>query len=607
MSAALRLMASFKLAEQEFGIPSVLSADKFDSNTREDITACAPVPFHVPLPLCLAPCLHRYITEFMHYENLAKLGKAHNAKAISLEKQRLEAEATELQKKIEEQKKQQEEKEARIAVLRKQHEELQAENEQQERQHAAQAAATAEEARTIDQRAAQRREELEVQLHEAEELRRKQEDTMQAARLLEEHRQALAQQEGMARLQAQDLQRVHEEMYRQIQQRSQEAHQLQLMQEEAQRREAEEKQRREEAGRSLAEAEARSRALAERQEVQRRKSEAMAKVLAERREAMDRKQKELATLQQQRKDVEHGLEEMRAKKQAEEAALKREQENLERLVEENDKKVVQLKQTGEMLKGEVQKSQQECELERERLVSEKDKNEKLLQQFAKETCLVRQGSLTKQGNLLRDHRRWFVLKPDGLYYFDSPDDLYRPVGVIPLEQITDTVMIKSSTANRFLFSVTTNKKSYTFVAKTQDEAQQWVNDIRSFSDRLSDICPTPLTQQLKLKTPPSLLLKVGTAGGTSSAPLHPATQHQQLQKPKQEQEPEPAPAQQQEPAKEKEAPTSAPAAPPVVTPVEPVVTPVATPAVTPATPAPVQQQAPPQAKGGWKLAAKKPH
>eukprot|EP01105_Mastigella_eilhardi_P013196 TRINITY_DN2999_c0_g1_i3.p1 TRINITY_DN2999_c0_g1~~TRINITY_DN2999_c0_g1_i3.p1 ORF type:complete len:396 (-),score=116.49 TRINITY_DN2999_c0_g1_i3:71-1258(-) len=375
-----------------------------------------------------------------------------------------------------------------------------------------------------------------------------------------------------------------------------------------------EKQRREEAGRSLAEAEARSRALAERQEQQRRKSEAMAKMLAERREAMERKQKELSTLQQQRKDIEHGLEEMRSKKQAEEAALKREQENLTRLVEENDKRVVQLKQTGEMLKGEVQKSQQECEHERERLATEKDKNEKLLQQFAKETCLVRQGSLTKQGNLLRDHRRWFVLKPDGLYYFDSPDDLYRPVGVIPLQQVTDAAMIKSSSTNRFLFSVTTNKKAYTFVAKTQDDAQQWVNDIRSFAERLADICPTPLTQQLKLKTPPSLLLKVATTGGPSSAAhstVHPSGQQDEATAASTPTV-APAPAAPEasaapEPAVE----TTTPEAGTPLTTSEPLATsatlaPPAPAAAAPATPATIPVQTAP-AKGGWKLAARKPH
>jgi len=97
---------------------------------------------------------------------------------------------------------------------------------------------------------------------------------------------------------------------------------------------------------------------------------------------------------------------------------------------------------------------------------------------AKEGFLIKRGEKRKNWKM-----RWFVLKPDGYYYFETPKE-WRPKNVIPTKEITLIAKISDEELERlkppppynyfFFFKVCTAKRELVCCATSIDELEDWV-------------------------------------------------------------------------------------------------------------------------------------
>jgi len=97
---------------------------------------------------------------------------------------------------------------------------------------------------------------------------------------------------------------------------------------------------------------------------------------------------------------------------------------------------------------------------------------------AKEGFLIKRGEQRKNWKI-----RWFVLKPDGYYYFETPKE-WRPKNVIPTKEITLITKISDEELEKikppppynyfFFFKVCTAKREFVCAATSIDELEDWV-------------------------------------------------------------------------------------------------------------------------------------
>jgi len=97
---------------------------------------------------------------------------------------------------------------------------------------------------------------------------------------------------------------------------------------------------------------------------------------------------------------------------------------------------------------------------------------------AKEGFLIKRGDKRKNWKI-----RWFVLKPDGYYYFETPKE-WRPKNVIPTKEITLISKISDEDVEKlkppppynyfFFFKVCTAKREFVCCATSIDELEDWV-------------------------------------------------------------------------------------------------------------------------------------
>jgi len=97
---------------------------------------------------------------------------------------------------------------------------------------------------------------------------------------------------------------------------------------------------------------------------------------------------------------------------------------------------------------------------------------------AKEGFLIKRGEKRKNWKI-----RWFVLKPDGYYYFDTPKE-WRPKNVIPTKEITLITKLSDEDVEKlkppppynyfFFFKVCTPKREFICCATSIDELEDWV-------------------------------------------------------------------------------------------------------------------------------------
>jgi len=91
----------------------------------------------------------------------------------------------------------------------------------------------------------------------------------------------------------------------------------------------------------------------------------------------------------------------------------------------------------------------------------------------------------KKGKFIKNWKsRWFVLKPDGLYYHENPK-VWTPIGSIPIgaitgvkslaEEDTNPTKLPESVQYHFHFLITTPQREYQCAASSQEERYEWVS------------------------------------------------------------------------------------------------------------------------------------
>jgi hypothetical protein len=108
-----------------------------------------------------------------------------------------------------------------------------------------------------------------------------------------------------------------------------------------------------------------------------------------------------------------------------------------------------------------------------------------LRKIARTTNLnVKEGWLKKRGKIRKNWKeRWFVLKPDGFYYYTSPKE-YIPLNVLPMNEIVVVDVITQAEMELlnvpdplqwfFHFKVMTPKRELFVAATSKDEREDWV-------------------------------------------------------------------------------------------------------------------------------------
>jgi len=106
---------------------------------------------------------------------------------------------------------------------------------------------------------------------------------------------------------------------------------------------------------------------------------------------------------------------------------------------------------------------------------------------------LREGFLVKRGKFRKSWKqRWFVLKPDGIYYYKKRVDA-TPIKVLPIQQIRDcapceeniieTLNIPSHILGFFFFKVVCNDvgkdfRDYFLAATSEDEMHEWIRFLK---------------------------------------------------------------------------------------------------------------------------------
>jgi len=97
---------------------------------------------------------------------------------------------------------------------------------------------------------------------------------------------------------------------------------------------------------------------------------------------------------------------------------------------------------------------------------------------------IKEGFLIKRGGRVKNWKtRWFVLKPDGYYYFENPKE-WRPLSIVPIMEITsidelseteqEILKIPENIKYFFFFKIISSKRDYVCAATSNEEREDWI-------------------------------------------------------------------------------------------------------------------------------------
>jgi len=97
---------------------------------------------------------------------------------------------------------------------------------------------------------------------------------------------------------------------------------------------------------------------------------------------------------------------------------------------------------------------------------------------------IKEGFLVKRGGRVKNWKtRWFVLKPDGYYYFDNPKE-WRPKSIVPITEINsitevsdaekDALKVPDNIKYFFFFKIASTKRDFVCAATSIEERDDWI-------------------------------------------------------------------------------------------------------------------------------------
>jgi len=98
---------------------------------------------------------------------------------------------------------------------------------------------------------------------------------------------------------------------------------------------------------------------------------------------------------------------------------------------------------------------------------------------------LKEGFLMKQGAKIKSWKnRWFVIKPDGYYYFENPTE-WKPLGFIPISEVSGISAVRkeelpllkrpSSIQYFYFFKIITSRREYICAATSSEEMNEWIS------------------------------------------------------------------------------------------------------------------------------------
>ncbi|KAH3761447.1 switch-associated protein 70 [Pelomyxa schiedti] len=164
-------------------------------------------------------------------------------------------------------------------------------------------------------------------------------------------------------------------------------------------------------------------------------------------------------------------------------------------------KLQQKQEEVEKLKRDIEAAKQSIEEEKRLL------QERLLQKTPE--FILKSGFLTKEGGTFPVRKnwkmRWFVLKLDGLYYYETKED-FQPKGIVPLGAVLASYRLPDMPLqkNHNLFVVETPQRNYMLMSPFSDtDATAWVEAINNAKLKQPSITPQPPLTLVSIQQPPA--------------------------------------------------------------------------------------------------------